>query len=399
MLPCPSLEMLALHGAIHLLGFAKWSRLAGVPQLSGRLLVPLTSFGERVFAIGWLAAFILLLAAAALRVARHDLWWVVALAGALVSQCLVILAWPDAKAGTLANLIILLPVIVAAARAGFERRIDAEAVALLAQAHGDTRIVTRDELRTLPEPVAKWLEASGVIGRPRAATVRLHQRGDIRTKPDARWTPARAEQYFSIDPPAFIWKVDASVMRAVPITGRDRYVEGRGEMLIKAASLVNVVKAADEAIDLGAMLRYLAEVIWFPSAALGPYISWEPIDATHARATIRYAGRAAPAVFTFDRRGRAVRFDAERPLGGGKNAKLMPWFGASSEWRTFEGIEVPTRGEVGWQLPADTFIYYRWEILDVELNRAELFSERSGSRASRTSMLTREAVPATGRSR
>jgi hypothetical protein len=258
------------------------------------------------------------------------------------------------------------------------------------------RVVTPDELRSLPEPVAKWLEASGVVGRPRAATVRLHQRGDIRTKPDAPWMPVRAEQYFSIDPPGFVWKVDATMMWVVPIAGRDRYVGGHGEMLIKAASLVNVVKAADEAIDLGAMLRYLAEVIWFPSAALTPYISWEPIDATHARATIRYAGRSAPAVFTFDGRGRAVRFDAERPLGGGKDAKITPWFGASSDWRTFEGIEVPTRGEVGWQLPSETFIYYRWEILDVEFNHAELFSERSGPRAAGTSMLVREAAPATG---
>ena len=39
---------------------------------------------------------------------------------------------------------------------------------LLAQAHGDTRVVTPDELRTLPEPVAKWLEASDVVGRSRA---------------------------------------------------------------------------------------------------------------------------------------------------------------------------------------------------------------------------------------
>jgi hypothetical protein len=170
-------------------------------------------------------------------------------------------------------------------------------------------------------------------------------------------------------------------------------------MLIKAASLVNVANVADEAIDLGAMLRYLAEIIWFPSAALAPYITWEPIDATHARATIQYAGRSAPAVFTFDGHGRAVRFDAERPLGGGKDAKLTPWFGASSEWRTFEGIEVPTRGEVGWQLPSGTFIYYRWAILDVGFNRAELFSERSGSRAAGTSTLTRAAAPATGRSR
>ncbi len=360
--------VLALHGAIHLLGYLKWSRLATIPALSGRLVVPLSVTGERVFAAGWLAALCLLLAAAVARIARQDVWWVPALLGVLLSQGLILEAWPDAKAGTIANLVILVPVVVAAAHASFAKRVDAEAAALLANAGADTRPVTPDELRSLPAPVARWLAASGVVGRPRAATVRLHQRGEIRTKPDASWMPARAEQSFSIDPPGFVWKVDASAMRLVPIAGRDKYVGGHGEMLIKVASLVNVVNAADEAIDRGAMLRYLAEIIWFPSAALGPHVSWEPIDDTHARATIRYAGRAATAVFSFDARGRAVRFDAERPLGGGNDARLTPWFGVSSAWRTFEGIEVPARGEVGWQLPSGSFIYYRWEILDVVFN-------------------------------
>jgi len=371
--------LLAVHGAIHLLGFLKWSGLARISRMSGRLMVVLSIPGERVLAAAWLVAAGVLVTAAILRGARpvglpgghSDSWWMAGLAGVLLSQVLIVLAWPDAKAGTLANVILLLSLVVAAAHSRFDARVAGETTALLAQARDDRRVVTPGELRALPAPVAKWLERSGVVGRPRAATVRLHQRGEIRTKADAPWMPARAEQHFSIDPPGFVWKVDATMMGALPITGRDRYVGGHGEMLIKAASMVNVVKAADDAIDRGAMLRYLAEIIWFPSAALGPHVSWEPVDATHARATMRDAGRTAPAVFTFDERGRAVRFDAERPLGGGPEAKLTPWFGVSSAWRTFEGVEVPVRGEVGWQLPAGPFIYYRWEITDLEFNREQ----------------------------
>jgi len=386
--------LLALHGAIHVLGFLKWSRLARVPRMSGRLLVPLSVAGERVFAAGWLLVAALLVTAAILRGVRQygyqdafqnglpDQWWMAGLAGVLLSQVFIVFAWSDAKAGTVVNVILLVPILAAAAHAGFEARVAGEATALLAQARDDRRVVTPDELRNLPAPVAAWLNRSGVVGRPRAATVRLHQRGEIRTKVGAPWMPARAAQSFSIDPPGFVWKVDATMMGVLPIAGRDRYVSGHGEMLIKAASMVNVVKAADEAIDRGAMLRYLAETIWFPSAALGPNVSWEPIDATHARATMRDAGRTAPAVFTFDEHGRAVRFDAERPLGGGPDAKLTPWFGVSSEWRPFEGIEVPVRGEVGWQLPDGPFVYYRWEILDVEFNRGQGASQagRSGLR-------------------
>lgn len=382
--------LLAIHGAIHLLGFLKWSGLASVPQLAGRVLVPLSASGERLFAAAWLAAFVLLLAAVALRVTTQHYWWAVALAGVVVSQAVIALAWPDAKAGTIANVIIAALAIVAVAHDRFAKRIDGEAEGVLAQARDETHVVTQDELRALPVPVAKWLTVSGVVGRPRAATVRLQQRGELRTKPDAAWMPARAEQYFSIDPPGFVWRVDATMLRFMPVAGRDRYVAGHGHMLIKAASLLNVADAADDAIDRGSMLRYLAEIIWFPSAALATYISWEPIDDTHARATMRYAGGAAPAVFTFDDRGRALRFDAERPLGGGDKAKVLPWFGVNTEWRAFDGIEVPTRGEVGWQLPGGTFVYYRWEILGVEFNRAELFSRRAGAPSGTEREPTRE---------
>jgi hypothetical protein len=34
------------------------------------------------------------------------------------------------------------------------------------------------------------------------------------------------------------------------------------------------------------------------------------------------------------------------------------------------GVEVPTRGEVGWKLPSGNFTYYRWQILAVEQDAA-----------------------------
>jgi hypothetical protein len=261
------------------------------------------------------------------------------------------------------------------AQTRFVRAVDDEARALLGQARPDSRVVAPDELRGLPAPVRTWLEASGVVGRPRAATVRIRQRGELRAKPGTSWMPVRAEQVFSVDPPGFVWRADATMMRVLPIAARDRYADGRGQMHIKAASLVTVVDAADDKIDLGAMLRYLGETIWFPSAALGPYISWEGIDATHARATMRYAGRTATAVLTFDGAGRVVRFDASRYLGGGPAAALTPWFASCSGWRRFDGIEIPTRGEVGWELPSGTFTYFRWEITDAQLNRGDLTSD------------------------
>ena len=48
------------------------------------------------------------------------------------------------------------------------------------------------------------------------------------------------------------------------VVGRDKYVNGRGEMLIKILGLLPVVDARGPEMDQGTMLRYLAEMTWFP---------------------------------------------------------------------------------------------------------------------------------------
>ncbi|WP_437275254.1 DUF6544 family protein [Sorangium sp. So ce375] len=375
--------LIALHGAIHLIGYREWSKLAAAGLPSDRTLVPLSPTGSRVFALLWLAALLVLLGAAALQVLRRDAWWALALLGVLLSQGLIVLAWPQAKFGTLVNVLLLLPIVSAAAHARFRHEVDSEVRALLARpSEPHASSVEPSELERLPAPVRTWLEASGVVGRERARTVRLKQRGELRTSPDAAWMPAEAEQHFSVDEPAFVWEVTTTMMGILPIEGRDKYAAGKGQMLIKAASLVNIVDAADEKIDKGAMLRFLGEIVWFPSAALRPYVTWESIDATSAKATMRHAGKVASAVFTFDAEGRVVGLQAERYLGGGADAKLTPWSVSCSDWRTFRGIGVPSRGEVLWKLESGDFSYYRWEIVDLEHNPAGPYRRESGARSS-----------------
>lgn len=375
--------ILLFHGAIHLFGFLKWSKLSEVPQLSGRTLISLGATAGQLFALLWLMALVGLLTAAILHATHHSSWWTLALGGLLLSQFLIVFAWHDAKFGTLANALILVPVVVAGAHARFEHAIATEIRTLLAAApKSGSAIVRAEELGSLPPPVRAWLAASGVVGHERAHTVRLRQAGELRTSPDAAWMPAQAEQYFVVDEPAFIWRVDATMMHVFPFAGRDSYSAGAGHMLIKAASLLNVVDGHDEKIAHGALLRFLGEMIWFPSAALSPYIQWEGIDETHAQATMRHAGLIASARFSFDAQHRFIGLHAERYLGGGQDAKLTPWSVSCSEWQTMDGIEVPTKGDVSWQLSTGNFSYYRWQILDVQYNRAGLYGDPNGQNVS-----------------
>jgi len=363
----------AFHAAIHVLGLLKWGRLAQVPQLSWRTLVPLTDPAQRVFAGLWAGAFVLLIAAAALRLLQRDVWWAPALAGIALSQALIVMTWSDAKFGTLPNVLLIVPAVAAAAHFQFSRRIDRETQAILADAAPAPvrNVITAADLARTPIPVRRWLEAAGVLGRVPVWTARLDQRGELRTAPDAAWLPATAEQYFTVVPPAFVWRVDTTMLGFLPVAGRDILAHGRGEMLIKAGSLLSIVRAADEKIDHGALLRFLGEMVWFPSAALAPYVSWEEVDHRNARATLHVGVVGASAVFHFDDAGRVLGLDAERYLGGGAAAELTPWSVTCSEWGRFQGIQVPVRGEVRWILPSGPFSYYRWEVLNLEFDGSD----------------------------
>lgn len=277
--------------------------------------------------------------------------------------------------GVLAVLVSVVA-LAAVARGRLQRRIDDEARAMLAGAHASgSRVVEARDLEKLPPPVRRWLEASGVVGGARASTVRLQQRGEMRTAPDKPWMPVVAEQYFSVDPPGFVWRVDAKMMGVLPITGRDRYAGGHGNMLFKLASLITVADGSGPAVDQGAMLRFLGEIVWFPSAALSDAITWEPIDARSARATMRYGGVTASAVFAFDEAGRFVSLTADRYMSAGGRSTLERWLIPATEWRAVRGIEMPVRGNAVWKLPAGDFDYYRWEIVDVEVNQPALYAD------------------------
>jgi hypothetical protein len=240
------------------------------------------------------------------------------------------------------------------------------AVGKTASGGEDVGVVTAKALAPLPPPVRRWLEGAGVVGKPIPRTVRLKQRGALRIAPDKDPVQATAHQYFRVDEPEFIWSVRLRMMHVLPVVGRDTYRFGRGRMLIKLAALFPVVDAADEKIDQGALLRFLAETAWFPAAALSPYIHWEPIDATTAKATMTYGGVSGSGVFSFDREGRFLGLTAKRYFGGGADAKKQRWEITVKEWNTLDGCRVPVRGAVRWKLPEGEFTFYRWQVTALE---------------------------------
>lgn len=356
--------IIGLHGLIHLMGFVKAFNLAEIKGLTQSISRPLGLF--------WFSAFLLFAAALVQYAVKNEFWWLTAITGMMVSQALVIIFWRDAKFGTVPNVIILIISIAAFFNFNFNRNVSHEIDAIFTTgAIPDHSIITTQMIAHLPAPVQKWITNSGLIGRERISTVRLKQKIQMKMKPEQeKWTDAYAEQYFSIDRPAFIWKVDLRMMRFAQVAGRDKFVNGKGEMLIKIFSIFPVVHSRDnEKINTGTIQRYLGEMVWFPSAAISPYITWEKIDDFSARASMTYKGTTGSGVFHFNEKGDFIKYGAKRHMGSEDDAEIRDWIITVREHRMINGIKIPVRLDATWKLESGDWTWLKLEITDMEYNK------------------------------
>jgi hypothetical protein len=186
--------------------------------------------------------------------------------------------------------LLAVPSALALSRVAFDRRVTQQVRHLFAASSGRSRLVTEADLVGLPEPVQRWLRWSNVVGTAYPVTVRLRQEGEFRMGQDRGWMPFTAQEYYTTDPPGYVWKVIFRMAPLVTVRGRDRYADGQASILMRLLSLIPVANDHSPGLDQGAMLRFLNETMWFPAGVLSPYISWEARDATSAVATMRYGG-------------------------------------------------------------------------------------------------------------
>lgn len=184
--------------------------------------------------------------------------------------------------------------------------------------------------------------------------------------------PVHARQYLSVDPPGFVWWGRIRLAPGLWVDGRDQLVGGEGNMLIRVASTFTVADARGRELDEAELHRLLAEALWMPTLLRDPrYVTWAPVDASSARATLRVGGREVTADFHFGPDGLPDRFTALRWMDTGGKSERTPWSAACSEYREVDGLRLPFRITAAWELPGGPFAYARWEVQAVELDRLE----------------------------
>jgi hypothetical protein len=250
----------------------------------------------------------------------------------------------------------------------FNRKVDKGVTAFYSGVENKHEVIRQTDLERLPQPVQNWLQYSQVVGKERIVAARTKHDVTMRLKENQPWLKAQAEQYFRTDEPGFIWAVDIKMAPLVHIVGKDQYIDGRGNMLIKLLSLINVVNASGKEIDQGTLLRYLSEIMLVPTAALSDTIQWEGIDSNSAKATMSYKGVTASGVFTFNEKGEILNFVAQRYGDFEGGYRLETWCAEITEYKEFNGFKVASKGDIIWKLKTGDYHWYHFEVKEIEYN-------------------------------
>jgi len=264
-------------------------------------------------------------------------------------------------------IIIIVIAISSIANYYFNRSANKEVENLLSKSESaDEKIIKEADIKSLPSSVQKWLEFSQVLGKEGIITIKVDQKAEMRLKKEQAWMPLTARQYFTTNEPGFIWIAKIKAAPLIHIVGKDKYVDGKGNMLIKIMSLVTVADGKGKEVDQGTLLRFLAETVWFPTAALEDYIKWEEINDNSAKATMTYGNVKASGIFTFGDNGEVKNFAAQRYKELDGEYSLETWSIDVSAYKDFSGIKIPTKGEIIWKLAEGDFNWYNFKVLNVE---------------------------------
>lgn len=354
--------LIGIHGVIHLFGFLQAFDMLEFNAISQPISKP--------FGIIWLLSSILFLVSLFLLLTQSNYWWIIGILAILLSQFLIITCWKDAKFGTVLNLALLIAVLLAFFTFNFQSKIHTEIEQMLSGTNSPKKkIVTEQMLVNLPFPVRNWLLTSEIIGKETIQSVYLEQDLKMLMKVEQKdFINAKAEQYFTTQPPAFNWSVSLNTNPLTHIAGRDKFENGQGDMIIKVFSAFSVVNEKNDAkLNQATLQRYLAEIVWFPSAVLNSYITWEKINDTSAKATMELNGTKGSGVFHFDEKGNFKKFVAMR-FKEVKDEEPTEWTVTATKTELLNGIKIPVELKVDWKLENAEWTWLKLKVTDIKYN-------------------------------
>ena len=355
--------LIFLHGAIHLMGFAKAFGYAPVENIHSVI--------SRSCGVLWLLACVLFLAAGMAFLTKTGWWYLVAMTAAVLSTFLIISVWQDAKFGIIPNILILAVAVAAYGASSYFHCYQREVGMNLAQKTScPESLLTENDLAGLPEPVKKYIRYTGSLGKPKVKNFRIEFSGKIRKNEQSPWMPFTSEQYNFMEASTRLFFMKA-VMKGLPVYGFHSFKNGDAFMDIRLLSLFKVQYLSGKEMGIAETVTFFNDMCCMaPATLIDRRIRWFDGDSNHVTAEFTNNGITISARLEFNEKGELVNFISDDRFAAGENNTMrrLRWSTPLKEYREAGGYRLATYAEAIYHYPEGELCYGTFGLQKISVN-------------------------------
>ena len=228
-------------------------------------------------------------------------------------------------------------------------------------------------MAALPDPVRAYLDfACPDLACADIAWVEVAQSGQFRRPLTEGFAPTTARQVLGTAAPDLMFSANTPMAGVFWAIAFDHFQDGEMQMEARLLSTMTVMREeSTPVLDRISLRRWLLESPMNPAALLpGGIVTWEPIDATRARAVVRAHGIEAALVATFGPNGALLSFEAAED-----GDLTTPYHGSGEfvtrgDYREVEGVMIPMSFEISRRADGQLYPFWRGEVTEVTFGRA-----------------------------
>ena len=230
----------------------------------------------------------------------------------------------------------------------------------------DAVTLTAADLEGLPDPVRRYIQRSGAVGRPRPQNMRVVMDATMYRKPGAPMR-ARSVQYSFFGRPTRLFLMEAR-MFGLPVRALHVYRQAQATFTVRVASAVNMVDLRGEEISAAETVTVLNDMcLMAPGALVDPRLAWSPVDDRSATVTFTNGTRVVTATLMFNDRDELVDFwSDDRPDSSTGTFVPMRWSTPVTEYRDLDGRHILHGGAAVYLRPDGPFTYGEFTMSSIQ---------------------------------
>ncbi len=235
-------------------------------------------------------------------------------------------------------------------------------------------IITDADLKNLPEPVRRYLKFAGVVGKEKIRIAHVKFSGELKRAENQPWMHVNVEQVSGIENPSRIFYISAGFFPFISMTGRDGYIDGKGNMLGRLTPLITLFDMKGPELDRSALVTFLNNMVFIPTAFLNSYVKWEKINDGSTKAVIMDRGNTVSGIFYFDETGEITNMITTGRYRD-ENGRFIreKWTTPLRNYIELNGFKIPSEGDATHQnTNGGEYVYARFRLVSLEYNNTNI---------------------------